>query len=615
MTASQNKASPSASRDSAGDASAERVLEGISLSPGIAIGQAHLYASASDDVDKQRIREDDVEREITLFEEALERSDQELGRVIALSREKLGEDSTAIFEAQRMMLNDDELLTPVRRRIRDDRQNAGYAVKTVMEQHRHRLEASDDKYLRERASDLSDIQDRIIRQLRRGKMSADIGENTIVIAEALGAADVIRFNKRGVLGCVSEHGGTTSHVALITRALGLPSAAGIRTPTARVPEGACVIVDGDQGQLIVHPTDDTIAAYRQKQAEDREASAAHKEIAGLPAETKDGHRIQLMANIEFHQELDLVDQYGAAGIGLLRTEMLFLMRRSVSLSEEMQYEMYRTIVETVPGVSTIRLLDLGGDKMLPLAHREHNPFLGWRGIRVLLDRPELLRPQVRALLRTSAHGPIRILLPMVTDQDEVMQFYELMHEVRSELSSNGHAVGELPPVGVMVEVPAVALRPNTFAPHVDFFSIGTNDLTQYVLAVDRGNDRVASRYDAFHPAVLSLVQRTVTCAHDFNIPVSLCGEIGSEPRALPILLGLGLDAISAPPTYLPPLKRAARSIRFTDARALAQEALQVADAAEVHDLNAEWIRIHAPEILDTPPRNSQSSGVPEAADS
>lgn len=615
MTARPDKASSAAARDSAGDAKAERVLEGISLSPGIAIGQAHLYASASDDVDKQRIREDDVEREIALFEEALERSDQDLGRVIAISREKLGEDSTAIFEAQRMMLHDDELITPVRRRIRDDRQNAGYAVKAVMEQHRHRLEASDDEYLRERASDLSDIQDRIIRQLRRGKMSADIGESTIVIAETLGAADVIRFNKRGVLGCVSEHGGTTSHVALITRALELPAAAGIRAPTASVPEGACVILDGYQGQLIIHPTDDTIAAYRQTQAEDRKAVAAHKEIAGLPAETKDGHRIQLLANIEFRQELDLVDQYGAEGVGLLRTEMLFLMRRTISLSEEMQYEMYRTIVETVPGVSTIRLLDLGGDKMLPLAHREHNPFLGWRGIRVLLDRPELLRPQVRALLRASKHGPLQILLPMVTDQDEVIRFNELMRDVQSELSSSGHAVGERPPVGVMVEVPAVALRPDTFAPHVDFFSIGTNDLTQYVLAVDRGNDRVANRYDALHPAVLSLIQRTVACAHDFDLSVSLCGEMGSEPRALPILVGLGLDAISASPTYLPPLKRAARSIRFVDARALAQEALQVANAAEVHDLNAEWIRIHAPEILDASPRNPQSSEVSETADS
>lgn len=613
MAAASNQPSSSLTAEVAAKRGQERVLDGISLSPGIAIGRVRLYARASDDVEKQEVGEEAVEEEVALFDEAVERADRDLQRIIAISREKLGEESTAIFEAQRMMLHDEELITPVRRRIREKHQNAGYAVKAVMQQHRHRLEASDDEYLRERASDLADIQDRIIRQLRRGKMSADIGEHTVVVAENLGAADVIRFNNRGVLGCVSEHGGATSHVALIARALKMPAIAGVASD--EVPDQAPVVVDGNQGRLVVHPAAETVNAYRQRQAQRLQRARKHEELVDLPAETKDGHCLQLMANIEFQQELELVKQYGAEGIGLLRTEMLFLMRRTISLSEDMQYEMYRTVVESVPGVATIRLLDLGGDKMLPLAHREHNPFLGWRGMRVLLDRPELLRPQLRALLRASTHGPLQLLLPMVTHRDEVIQFHEVLNEVQAELVNNGHAIEKAPPVGVMVEVPAVALRPDTFAPHVDFFSIGTNDLTQYVLAIDRGNDLVANRYDAFHPAVLELIQRTVERAHDHDLPVSLCGEIGSEPYALPILLGLGLDAISASPTYLPPLKRIARSIHYADAQVLARDALDASDAAEVHALNAEWLRAHAPDAVDVPEENRRSSRASEVANS
>lgn len=614
MSASSNDAaSPSAAEIA--EAGPERVLEGISLSPGIAIGRARLYTRASDGVEHEVINEAAIDQEVALFEEAIERADRDLQRIIAISREKLGDDSTAIFEAQRMMLHDEELVTPVRRRIREKRQNAGYAVKAVMQQHRQRLEASDDEYLRERASDLADIQDRIIRQLRRGKMSAEIGEATIVVAENLGAADVIRFNNRGVLGCVSEHGGATSHVALIARALEMPALAGLPDVTEHVPDQAPVVVDGHRGRLIINPSTETVDRYRERQARYRRRRHEHQELIGLPAETKDGHRIQLMANIEFREELELVEQYGAEGIGLLRTEMLFLMRRTISLSEQMQYEMYRTIVEAVPGVSTIRLLDLGGDKMLPLAHREHNPFLGWRGMRVLLDRPELLRPQLRALLRASTHGSLQLLLPMVTHREEVVRFNDVMQEVHAELRADGHAIEEVPPVGVMVEVPAVALRPDVFAPHVDFFSVGTNDLTQYVLAIDRGNDLVANRYDALHPTVLELIQRTVQGAHEHDLSVSLCGEIGSEPYALPILLGLGLDAISASPTYLPPLKRVLRAIHYADAEALARKALCAADAAEVHALNDEWLRVHAPETMDMGAENRLSSDASEASTS
>ena len=586
-------------RPSAAGTGDERVLDGISLAPGIAIGTAHLYARAAGDVNDEPLDADAVADEIALFEEALERTDRSLRRVIAIAREKLGDDSTAIFEAHRMMLQDEELLRPVRRKIREDHQNASAAVKAVMEKHRRRLKASDDEYLRERASDLVDVEDRIIQQLRRGKLDTTVSDDAIVIADHLGASDIIRFNNRGVQGCVSVHGGSTSHVALIARALGVPMVGGLPDVTERVPNRAAVIVDGLQGRVIVEPTPETLQFYRERKTRHQELLQDREELIGRPAETQDGHPVRLLANIEFQEELSLVKEYGAEGIGLLRTEMLFLLRRNITLSEDEQYEAYREVIETVqPGTSTIRLLDLGGDKMLPLAHREHNPFLGWRGIRVLLDRPELLRPQLRALLRASVHGPLQLLLPMVTNRDEIVRFKSIMQDVRSTLASEGHEVPDHVPVGVMVEVPSVALRPEGFASEVDFFSIGTNDLTQYVLAIDRSNDMVAGRYDALHPAVLTLIKRTVEGARAQSIPVSLCGEIGSAPHAIPILLGLGVDAISASPTYLPSLKRMIRSIRQADAEALAADVLEADDVEEVHALNAAWLRQHAPDALD-----------------
>ena len=610
MASSPESASgaPAHSASSEGD---ERVIDGMSLAPGIAIGRAHLVANGLDGVDDKRIPEDERDAERALFEDALERTDRSLRRVIAIAQEKLGDDSAAIFEAHRMMLQDEELLRPVRRRIEEEGERAGHALKAVMDQHRRRLEASENEYLRERASDLADVQNRIIQQLRRGKLTTDVSNEAIVVADDIGAADVIRFNNRGVRGCVSAHGGTTSHVALIARALGVPMVGGIPSVTGHVRNEATLIVDGLQGRVISHPTSETLQFYRERQARHDELLHEREELIGLPAETQDGHAVRLMANIEFQEELELVNTYGAEGIGLLRTEMLFLMRRNITLSEDEQYAAYREVIEQVqPGMSTIRLLDLGGDKMLPLAHREHNPFLGWRGIRVLLDRPELLRPQLRALLRASVHGPLQILLPMVTHRSEVVQFKDILSDVKSSLERDGYDMPSHVPVGAMVEVPSVALRPEGFASEVDFFSIGTNDLTQYVLAIDRSNDMVADRHDALHPAVLTLIQRTIEGARQHDIPVSLCGEIGSVPHAIPILLGLGLDAISASPTYLPPVKRIIRSIRLSDARALAADVLAAADVEEVHALNAAWLRKHAPEALEGaayPPVSSDGS--------
>lgn len=573
------------------EAREERVIEGIGVAPGIAIGPAHRFHAGTPDVRQSLIPRGDVAAELQQFNEALERSEAELERVAAVAREKLGDDSAAIFEAQKMMLRDASLLEPVRALIHDKLNSAGQAVKAVMSSHRQRLEASEDDYLRERAHDLMDVQDRILRNLRRTKLVTSVEPDTIILAEDLSASDIIRFSGKDVLGFATDHGGRTSHVSIIARALRLPAVVGANEVSRSFNDSDQVIIDGFQGRVIINPDPDTLTFFEERRRSYEKLVQAHAELAELPCETEDGQSVHLSANVEFLQELDLLEAYGAEGIGLLRTEMLFLLRKDVTLSEDYQYETYRKVVEAVaPYPATIRLLDLGGDKMLPLAHREHNPFLGWRGVRVLLDRPELLRPQLRAILRASAHGPVQLLIPMVTHLDEVERVKDMLRDEKEHLRKREVPFADQVPLGIMVEVPAVALQAQAFARHVDFFSIGTNDLAQYVLAIDRGNDRVGGRYDALHPAVLALVQQTIEAGRAVDMPVSLCGELGSDIQATPILIGMGLTALSASPTYLPIIKRMVRASDLEAARQLAHDVLDATDATTVRRRVADWIR-------------------------
>lgn len=569
---------------------AEVVLEGNGVAPGVAIGPAFLYTRKPPRVESREINPEEVEGELDLLDQALARAEQELTTVVTLAREKLGAEDVRIFEAQQMMLRDEELLGRVRNRIRNQHETAGYAVQAVIQDHQDRLNESDNEYLRERTDDLGEIRDRILRALRRGKLAASIEPDSIIVAESLSAADVVRFSKQGVLGFVTNHGGATSHVSIVARALGIPALVSSREATEHVSDHDTVVLDGRDGTFVVHPSAETLDAYRDRRARHQAQVEEQNKLAKLPCETLDGHRITLRANVEFGEELDLLDRYGARGIGLLRTEMLFLMRLNSTLSEPEQVVSYREAAEAAgeDGV-TVRLLDLGGDKVLPLSHREQNPFLGWRGIRVLLDRPEILRPQVRALLRANASGTVRLLVPMITHLDEVERVQEIIREETEYLREKGIEHDPDLPVGIMVEVPAVALRANLFAEAVDFFAIGTNDLTQYVLAVDRGNDLVAQRFDSLHPAVLRLVKHTATAAADAGIPVSVCGEVASDAQATAILIGLGVTQLSASPTYLPAIKRVVRSTRLADARALADEALAAPDAEAVRRAARTWL--------------------------
>lgn len=578
------------------DAAREIVYEGIGVSRGIAIGPAYIYTRDVLEVECRKINPEELADELNRFEYAVKNAERELAKVASIAREKLGVNSAGIFEAQSLMLQDVSFLDSVRDLVAAELVNASYAVKKFITESRSRMEASDSAYIRERALDLVDLQDRIIRNLRRGKLLSAIDPNSVVISENLTAADIVLFSRRNVLGCATDFGGTTSHVSIMARALSVPSVVRMRGITKSVHTGDPVILDGFNGRLIVNPSARSLEIYKRLQERYQWLLEDEKNLTPLPAETKDGYPIKLLANMEFKEEIELVKQFGAQGVGLFRTEFLFLMHGYKEYTEEEQYAIYSEIVKAIaPNYTTFRLLDLGGDKMLPVAHREQNPFLGWRGIRILLDRPELLKPQLRALLRASNDGPVRILVPMITSLDELRQFKIVYKEVQSELAAAaGVAFDESIPLGIMVEVPAVALMAEQFAAEVDFFSIGTNDLTQYVLAVDRGNDLVSDRYQELDPAILMLIKKITSAADAAGIPVSLCGELASDPLATALLIGLGLKELSASPTFLPEIKRVIRSMQRKEAKDLADRVMLIHDARERKQTLMAWLKEHAP---------------------
>ncbi|MEM1271666.1 MAG: phosphoenolpyruvate--protein phosphotransferase [Bacteroidota bacterium] len=571
------------------DSSDEQVYKGIAVSPGIAIGKVFHYTPGSYDVQPSSITEADISRHVERFEEAVVRSEQELAKIASVARDKLGDDSAAIFEAQSLMLRDSTIFEAVKDLIQHQLVSADYAVHKVMHGLVQRMERSDSPYLRERAYDLVELEHRVVRNLYRRKAVSQIKEHRIVTAEKLTAADIVLFSRREILGCALDFGGATSHVAIMARSLGVPAVMGLHDVSEHLPDGSTIILDGVVGQVITNPTETTLASYKRKQEKYELLVKEQLSLAGLPSETCDGHPISLQANIDVDAEVALIQAYGAHGIGLLRSELLFL-SQGLFPSEQHQFEKYREILQRVsPGAVTIRLFDLGGDKVMPIGHREPNPFLGWRGIRVLLDREEVLRYQLRAILRASAFGSLRLLIPVVTTLDDVRRFKALLEAAKADLDAEGIAYDDTMPVGIMVEVPSVALNADAFAAEVDFFSIGTNDLTQYTLAVDRGNDLVSDRYNEMHPAVLRLIQMTVDAAQTHGIDVSICGELAGRARAVPILIGLGLRRLSASPLYLPQVKRIIRALRIKEAETLATYALHHPDPESVRRRIDAWM--------------------------
>lgn len=607
---------PSTAGPDRAGSSDERVIEGTGAAPGIAIGTAYRYDASAPDVRRATIDADEVEAEIELLANAVQRAEQELETVRALIPDAAEADTEALLEAQALMLRDEEFLRAVRQRIRERTESAGAAVQSVLKTHRERIETSGDEYLRDRASDLVDLEKRLLRSLRQGKVATNMEAHSIVVARDLTATDLLRFSRHSLLGCVTAEGGATSHVSIVANALNLPLVVGAQEALEAVSSGDPVVLDGNEGRLVVHPQSATVEQYRQRQAEREVPPLEDDATNDRPVTTTDGRPVTLRANVGLDAELNLLDPYGADGIGLLRTELFFLAEGGGTLAEDEQARAYQTVAEAAGEAgATIRLLDLGGDERIPRMHAgppEDNPFLGWRGLRMLLDRPdELLRPQLRALLRANRHGTLRVLLPMVTSLEEVRRVRAMIDEEVDRLAAEGVAHDPDLPLGIMVEVPAAALQAHAFAEHVDFFSIGTNDLTQYVLAVDRDNDRVAARYDALHPAVLGLILRVVEAGRMAGCPVEVCGEIAGDVQAVPVLLGLGVDALSVAPQHLPAVQRIVRALDYEAAKGLTREILQATDAETARRRAREWIDAHMSSSL---PSSRTSAGNPSGTE-
>jgi phosphoenolpyruvate-protein phosphotransferase len=563
-----------------------QTITGIPASRGIALGPAFRFLRPHLVVTRCNVQ--DSIAEWARFESALDVARQQLAAVQASVAGSHGAEEAAIFEAQAMMLDDPDLIEAVRLAILQGGTNAEAALHDAAESYAQALAALDDEYLQARAADVRDVANRVLRVLLNVAESPTAGLKTpsIILAADLAPSDTVMLDKSLVLGFCTAAGGATSHTAILARGLGLPAVVGAGTDMLALPDYAPLILDGEAGWLVVEPDAATTAVYQAKQAGADAAEAVARASAHEPAITRDGRRVEVVANIGNVAGAHAALAAGAEGVGLLRTEFLFLERTSLP-SEEEQYRAYKAIGDAFGGLPVIlRTLDVGGDKELPYlnAPSEQNPFLGVRAIRLCLSRPELFKPQLRAALRAGAGNGLKLMFPMVATVGEVRQARAVLVECQAELRAQGLPVAERMEIGIMIEIPAAAVVADQLAKVVDFFSIGTNDLSQYTMAADRTNAGVASLADAFQPAVLRLIRQVIDAAHAAGKWVGLCGELAGEPLAIPILLGLGLDEFSMNAPAIPMAKQVIRTLRVDDARAIAATVLELESADEVRDI-------------------------------
>jgi phosphotransferase system enzyme I (PtsI) len=571
-------------------------LKGIPASPGIVIGPVYLFRKHEPTVKMRVISSDEVESEIERLQNAITRSKKELTKVFEFAEQKLGTEQSKIFEAQLLLLEDAVLFEVVYNRLRHECKNVEFLIKDEMEKYHHMMMASKDEYARERADDLLDVQNRILRNLEAQKLISKIDGSHIIISHILAAADTLIFSRNDVLAYVTEIGGATSHMALLARALKIPAVVGVHQILANVQSDVSIIVDGYNGIVIINPNLETIKHYEKKKAKYLSFEEALTPLRDLTAETLDGYSIKLAANVELEEELEFIKMQGADGIGLYRSESL-LIGKEVFPSEEEQYETYHRIAEAVyPKTAIIRTFDIGGDKFMAQSVKENNPFLGWRGIRVMLDKPQIFLDQLRAILRASTLKNLAIMLPMVTSIKEVKLAKQLIAQAKDDLRVQQIPFDENLPLGVMIEVPAAAVIADHLAHEVSFLSIGTNDLIQYLLAVDRGNDIVSELFQEFHPAVIRFLRRIIERGKQEHTWVGMCGQMAGDPLATVLLVGLGLDEFSVVPTVVPEIKKIIRSINYTEAQQVAEHVLTMQTEDEIKAFLKHFMKNKFPDI-------------------
>ncbi|MFN0157435.1 MAG: phosphoenolpyruvate--protein phosphotransferase [Bacteroidota bacterium] len=574
----------------------EIILKGIPAAPGIAMGPAYLYSKQVPLVKLKEIAPPEVEAEIERLRASVLRAEKELQKILSFAEQKLGTQSARIFEAQIMILNDQILMDAIERRIRTELKNSEYLVMDEINKYKRIMLEAPGEYMHERAHDLDDVMNRIIRNIQDQKLFSRLTGESIIVSESLTPADTVIFSRNQILGYATDFGGTTSHAALLSRSLKIPAVVALHSVTKQIRTGDFLAVDGYGGIVAVNPTEETIQRMKRKQQRFKDFEQDLVSISGLAAETLDHRQVELSANIEFEDETDFALEQGSAGIGLYRTEGQ-LMGRNTFPSEDEQYAEYRNVAERIhPHPVLFRTFDIGGDKISPDALHEENPFLGWRGIRISLDRPDAFLAQLRALLRASTKKNVRIMFPMISSVQEVRRAKELLGQAKKELTAKNLPFDPNIHIGVMIEVPSAALLAEEIAREVDFLSIGTNDLIQYVLAVDRGNAAVASLYQEFNPAVVRLIKSVITAGHKHNKWVGMCGEMAGDPLATVLLVGMGLDEFSVVPTILPEIKKIIRSIKFKEAKRIADKALTFSTEDEIKAYLAEFVKSKLPDI-------------------
>ncbi|PYJ24327.1 MAG: phosphoenolpyruvate--protein phosphotransferase [Verrucomicrobia bacterium] len=571
---------------SADNAKQEIRFEGAGVSPGIAHGKIHVVRDDLDDVPRYRIAPSKIADEIGRFEAALIQTRMQILEMQQRIAESIGAKDAAIFDAHLLVVEDRTLIDEVLRKLETDLCNVEWVFQEVAGRYAETLSKIDDPYLRERALDIQDVAKRVVRNLqgKAPKAFLALTEPHILVAHNLTPSDTASVNRKHVLGIATDLGGRTSHTAIMARSFTIPAIVGLHDITTKLETGQYVLLDGTDGVLIVEPTAQTLAKYEEIESKRAQVVAQLKELRETTSTTRDGHHIVLSANIELPDDVEAVFANGAEGIGLYRTEFLYLNRNTLPTEQE-QYETYREVAERVqPHPLIIRTFDLGGDKLAPGTvdiSDELNPFLGWRAIRFCLEHVDIFKTQLRAILRASVVGNVKIMFPMISGLDELRRAVAVLAECKKELRKEKIDIGEKIEAGAMIEIPSAAISANVLAREVDFFSIGTNDLIQYALAVDRVNEKIAHLYEPTHPAVLYLLKMIADAAHATNIWVGVCGEMAGDVALTPLLLGLGVDELSASAMLVPRVKRAVQSLAIQECRELVEETLKLDTGSEI----------------------------------